>query len=189
MFRVLWVPTGVWGPPTEIRSPQTFRSPQILLRCRSPQHFVSPENWKYHKLNRYPRQLWYKALIIRGFQGHYMLINQSLNVFSGEKDAPQAKILKIRTGKTSKSTFVVFHDWTIIIWTQMILAPGRYVQMTQVPQAKEGPPRNIPLFSPQEKYLPVAPPPNRWGGCEPSLGLSFALFCRFWEDSLFIPPG
>ena len=39
-----------------------------------------------------------------------MLINQSLNVFSGEKDAPQAKILKIRTGKTSKSTFVVFHD-------------------------------------------------------------------------------
>ena len=31
-----WVPTGVQGPPTEIRSPQTLRSPQTILQCRSP---------------------------------------------------------------------------------------------------------------------------------------------------------
>ena len=60
---MVWVPTGVQGPPTEIRSPQTLRSPQTILQCRSPNnsavrspnisvdvHFATPMINKLYRL-------------------------------------------------------------------------------------------------------------------------------------------
>ena len=151
---------GFQVPPLKLGPPKHLGPPKYFLGAGPPNIFVPLENYKYRKSNS-KRDNTIPNTFNEWFLGKLYACKSCLNVFWGDKEAPQAKILEIWSGKTSKSTVVGFHDGINISFNRDDSSPPKICQMTQVPPAKEGPPRNKYFLQPPRqisKILPVAPP-------------------------------
>ena len=142
---------GFQVPPLKLGPPKHLGPPKYFLGAGPPNIFVPLENYKYRKSNS-KRDNTIPNTFNEWFLGKQYAYKSCLNVFWGDKEAPQAKILEIWSGKTSKSTVVGFHDGINISFNRDDSSPPKICQMTQVPPAKEGPPRNIYFCSPRDKY-------------------------------------